>query len=51
MSTLKKSKKEAYKKILKKEFGNLSDEKLEELIEYLFELALWEVKVLNKGML
>jgi hypothetical protein len=47
MSTLTKQKREAYKKILLKENQGLSEEKLDEIINFLYDLACTESKTLH----
>jgi len=48
MSILSKTKRESYKKILRAEFKELSEEKYDELLNYLYDLAKWEINVLKK---
>ncbi len=49
MSTLTNVKKEEYRKKLKEKFTELAENEIDEIIEYLFDLAVWESKVLRSN--
>lgn len=48
MSTLKNVKREEYKKILKEEITNVTDDMLDNVIDYLFSLASIEQSILEQ---